>query len=182
MMIGLGTDFWGNSIFVLPENMNNIDAEFIPQYIKLLPVVLSLGGVVSSFLLYTYGKKVLFQLKISNLGRKLYIFLNRKWFFDKIYNISISQFLLNLSHRLIYKTIDKGIVEYLGPRGLNQLVRLISSFLSNFQKSGNFFRLALFIIVGLIVLILIFFVLDSPYINYYFLFIAIIFINLKSKI
>jgi len=29
MLIGLGTNFWGNSLYVLPQNMNMIDAEFI---------------------------------------------------------------------------------------------------------------------------------------------------------
>tara|TARA_B110000967_G_scaffold210072_1_gene270234 strand:- start:1672 stop:2484 length:813 start_codon:yes stop_codon:yes gene_type:complete len=31
MLIGLGTDFWGNSLHVIPKNMNMIDAEFIPH-------------------------------------------------------------------------------------------------------------------------------------------------------
>ena len=47
MIIGLGTDFWGNSIYVTPENMNRIDAEFIPQTFKILPVILSLLGASS---------------------------------------------------------------------------------------------------------------------------------------
>jgi NADH-ubiquinone oxidoreductase chain 5 len=180
LFIGFGSPVWENSIFIHPSNTN--DSEFLSCLIKIYPIILSLLGGLIAYYLYMTKKEIILKLKKSNFGRGFYNFLNRKWFFDKIYNISISQFLLNLSHRLIYKTIDKGIVEYLGPRGLNQLVRLISSFLSNFQKSGNFFRLALFIIVGLIVLILTFFVLGSPYINYYFLFIAIIFINLNSKI
>eukprot|EP00979_Chaetoceros_neogracilis_P018560 scaffold10795_cov2277-Chaetoceros_neogracile.AAC.7 len=37
MIIGLGTDFWGNSLHVLPENMNMIDAEFIEHSYKILP-------------------------------------------------------------------------------------------------------------------------------------------------
>ena len=44
MIIGLGTSFWGNSIFILNENMNLIDAEFIDLKFKNLPVVLSLLG------------------------------------------------------------------------------------------------------------------------------------------
>jgi len=45
MIIGLGTDFWGNSLYVLPENMNMIDAEFIEHIYKVLPVILSLCGL-----------------------------------------------------------------------------------------------------------------------------------------
>ena len=57
MIIGMGTDFWGNSIYILPENMNMIDAEFIDHIFKILPVILSLSGAFSSFLLYTFASK-----------------------------------------------------------------------------------------------------------------------------
>ena len=40
MIIGLGTDFWGNSLYVLPENMNMIDAEFIDHIYKFLSLSL----------------------------------------------------------------------------------------------------------------------------------------------
>jgi hypothetical protein len=43
--------------------MNMIDAEFIPQIYKLLPVCCSLIGASLSFLLYSYGKTYLFNLK-----------------------------------------------------------------------------------------------------------------------
>jgi NADH-ubiquinone oxidoreductase chain 5 len=81
MIIGLGTDFWGNSLYVLPKNMNMIDAEFIDHKFKILPVILSLLGATSSFLLYSFFSKSLFKLKISFLGKKIYNFLNKKWFF-----------------------------------------------------------------------------------------------------
>jgi NADH-ubiquinone oxidoreductase chain 5 len=152
MMIGLGTDFWGNSIFVLPENMNNIDAEFIPQYIKLLPVVLSLGGVVSSFLLYTYGKKVLFQLKISNLGRKLYIFLNRKWFFDKIYNAYLAQPAFKFGYNVSYKVIDRGIFEILGPHGIALSIKKLGTNVKHLQ-TGYIYHYTFVMLIGSTVLL-----------------------------
>jgi NADH-ubiquinone oxidoreductase chain 5 len=74
MVIGLGTDFWGNSLFVLSENMNMFDAEFISHFYKLLPVILSLSGASLSFLLYTFGTTWLFKLKISFIGKKFYNF------------------------------------------------------------------------------------------------------------
>ena len=39
LFIGLGTPFWNNAIYIAPENLVMIDAEFIPTYIKWLPVV-----------------------------------------------------------------------------------------------------------------------------------------------
>ena len=122
MFIGMGTNFWGNALFILPENMNMIDAEFIPQIYKLLPVCCSLIGASLSFLLYSYGKTYLFNLKKTFWGRRIYVFLNKKWFFDKIYNEFIVQPFLHFGYHVSYKIIDRGIIESLGPMGLSNLI------------------------------------------------------------
>jgi hypothetical protein len=49
MMVGLGSDFWGSSIFVLPENVLLLEAEFLETKIKIFPVILSLFGEVLLF-------------------------------------------------------------------------------------------------------------------------------------
>jgi NADH-ubiquinone oxidoreductase chain 5 len=133
MFIGIGTDFWGNSIYVHPENYNRIDSEFIPLFLKLLPVILSFFGVILSFYFYTYNSKFLYKLKISKNGIKLYNFINRKWFFDKIYNEYFSQFFLRFGYSVTYKIIDRGAFEVFGPKGLSTVVSLKSKYLSNLQ-------------------------------------------------
>ena len=122
MIIGLGSDFWGNAIYTLPKQMNMIDAEFIEHRFKVLPVVLSVTGATLSFFLYNFKTNALFQLKISRVGRKLYTFLNRKWFFDKIYNEYIIQPSIIASYNITYKTIDRGIIEILGPSGISKFI------------------------------------------------------------
>jgi uncharacterized protein YybS (DUF2232 family) len=58
--------------------MNRVDSEFITHFYKILPVALSLLGVITSFLLYLIGSTVLVRLKISKLGKKIYNFFNKK--------------------------------------------------------------------------------------------------------
>ena len=58
--------------------MNRIDSGFITHIYKILPAVLSLLGVTSSFLLYSFGSKLLVQLKMSVSGKKIYNFFNKK--------------------------------------------------------------------------------------------------------
>ena len=58
--------------------MNRVDSEFITHIYKILPVILSLVGVLSSFLLYLFGSKLLVQLKMSVSGKKMYSFFNKK--------------------------------------------------------------------------------------------------------
>lgn len=122
MIVGLGTDFWGSSIYVNPKNMNMFDAEFISSFYKLLPVSLSLFGAMFAFFLYSFQNRLLFQIKGSFFGKKIYNFLNKKWFFDKIYNEYISQFFFKISYSGSYKIVDRGIFEILGPNGLSFIV------------------------------------------------------------
>ena len=58
--------------------MNIIDVEFIEHIYKVLPVILSICGVISSFLLYTFGNKILFKFKVCFLEKIIYSFLNKK--------------------------------------------------------------------------------------------------------
>src|ERR1700742_1866585 len=54
--VGVGSDFFGNSLFYHPSHLHIIEAEFsLPLYIKLMPTVLSLLGGSIAIYLYHYG-------------------------------------------------------------------------------------------------------------------------------
>ena len=146
MIIGFGTDFWGNALFVHPKNLSLVDSEFIPIYIKLLPVIFSVIGGSLSYFLYKYNFKSIYTFKISILGRKLYKFLNKKWFFDKIYNEYINQFLLNFSYFITYKIIDRGLIEMIGPYGLSKTVYDNSKILRKYQSGLTFQYILIFVL------------------------------------
>ena len=134
MIVGFGTNFWGNALFVFPENLSLVDSEFICIYNKLLPVLLSFLGGSLSYFLYRYNIIGLYKLKISLLGRQMYTFLNRKWFFDKIYNEFINQKLAKFGYMTTYKSIDRGFIEMLGPYGLSNVVFEKAFSLKNLQN------------------------------------------------
>jgi len=153
MIIGLGSDFWGSAIFILPENMNLIDAEFIDHKYKILPVVLSISGATISFLSYTFLNNLVFQLKISYVGKKIYNFFNKKWFFDKVYNEFIIQNLFRFSYNKSYKLVDRGIIEILGPMGLSKLIVKKAKIL-NLLQSGSLYHYTFNILVFTTILIM----------------------------
>ena len=148
MVVGLGTDFWANAIFVHPKNMNLFDAEFIDHFYKILPVKLSLLGVISAFTLYGFQSKILFKLKSSKMGQKIYNFLNKKWFFDKIYNEQLGQFFFNFGYFVSYKTIDRGVFEMFGPFGLSKIFNKVSFNNAMFQ-SGYVYHYTFIFLVGI---------------------------------
>jgi NADH-ubiquinone oxidoreductase chain 5 len=117
MFIGLGTDFWGNAIYISSTNFTQIEAEFMPQFFKLVPLVTVTTSVVLAYVFYSYYLNLLFWFKITTVGNFFYNFLNRKWFFDKIYGEIFAQNLLILGYDYTYKKIDRGVIEIFGPKG-----------------------------------------------------------------
>jgi len=147
MIIGVGTDFWGNALFTHPNNLTMLEAEFIPHHIKLVPVIFSLTGAISAFILYMSYANSLYELKVSPIGRKLYTFLNRKWFFDKVYNDYVTQNMLSFGYHTSYKLIDRGVFEFLGPLGLSRLVSKRGSGFASLQ-TGFLYHYAFVMLLG----------------------------------
>lgn len=71
---------------------------------------------------YIYAPKILYSLKLTKEGRNLYLFFNRKWFFDKVYNDFVGQSALEKAYNHTYKKIDRGLLEFVGPKGWNLFV------------------------------------------------------------
>ena len=139
MFIGLGTDFWGNSLFTRPSIQPMLEAEWLSTNIKLIPLIFSFSGAFLAFFHYQYSFRFLFNLKTNILGRNLYIFLNRKWFFDKVYNEFITQPLLQISYKQTYQNMDRGLLEFFGPNGISTKLYLFSLNISNISL-GFIFR------------------------------------------
>lgn len=151
MMVGVGSDFFGTAIYTSIISYNIFDAEFIALFYKTLPVHFSLFGVFSAFILYNFQVKLLYSLKTSSLGKKFYNFLNRKWFFDKVYNEYLGQFFFKFSYSVSYKFVDRGIFEIIGPTGLSFSALSVSSSLHRLQ-TGSMYHLTLTILVGITML------------------------------
>jgi NADH-ubiquinone oxidoreductase chain 5 len=147
MLVGVGSQFFGTSVYVNLQNFNVFDAEFIDTFYKTLPVYLSLLGFFSALFLYNFKSTFLFKIKTSRLGQKFYNFLNRKWFFDKIYNEYFSQFFFKFGFSISYKFVDRGIFEMIGPTGLSMAALKIGSSLHNLQ-TGHLYHYTLLILVG----------------------------------
>nr|YP_010394163.1 NADH dehydrogenase subunit 5 [Phytophthora tropicalis]DAZ88171.1 TPA_asm: NADH dehydrogenase subunit 5 [Phytophthora tropicalis] len=152
MFVGLGSNFWNNSIFIDPLNNQMIDAEFLPTFFKLLPVILSFCGLFGAFYLYFFKFKFLYNLKISEYGLYFYNFLNRKWYFDKIYYEFINQYILQIGYNVTYKMIDKGLIEICGPYGLTTIFAFLSQRIVLLQ-TGYIYHYSLLMLIGTIFLI-----------------------------
>jgi NADH-ubiquinone oxidoreductase chain 5 len=173
LFIGLGTNFWNNSIFVHPTHNYTIDAEFLYPFFKLLPVILSFCGLFSALYLYLFQFKFLYDLKTSSYGLVFYNFLNRKWFFDKLYTELVNQHVLNVGYTFTYKMYDKGLFELCGPYGFISFFSFLSQFIIKLQ-TGFIYHYSLIILVSVLLLIMCLFL--SVTFHFFFLIFFIFFL------
>ena len=120
LFVGMASDFFSNALFIKPNNISLIEAEFsLPLIIKLLPALLSLFGASLAIFLYHKSPTFIIDLTDNLLGKILYSFFNGKYFFDIIYNNYVINKGLELGY-IISKFLDRGIIEIVGPYGLSQ--------------------------------------------------------------
>lgn len=134
--VGVGSNFFANSLFTHPNNLTLIEAEFsLNPLIKLLPAIISFLGAFLAVYFYHYGGQPQFLINLTssdlNLGEgvargkvrknlfiKLYGFFNGKYYFDVLYNHLLVSKGLKLGYK-ISKEIDRGAIELIGPYGLS---------------------------------------------------------------
>jgi NADH-ubiquinone oxidoreductase chain 5 len=152
---------------------NQIEAEFLQQFFKLLPLCVVTISTLSAYFFYAYYLDILFWFTSTPYGKLIYNFFNRKWFFDKIYNESLAQHFLVLGYNSTYKTVDRGVIELFGPKGFVYIIQNITSTLSQLQ-TGYLYHYSFLMLTGLCFLMLTvynsFFVLDLRVIFIYVIF------------
>ena len=156
LFVGIGSDFFGNSLFIHPKNISLIEAEFsLPLIIKLLPAILSLLGATLAIFLYNYSSQIIINITETYLGRKIYTFLNGKYFFDIIYNNYFITEGLKLGYN-ISKILDKGVIELIGPYGLSSSLTNTGINISKLD-TGIITTYSLYITLGLLSLLFLIF-------------------------
>jgi len=157
LFIGLGSDFFVDSIFVLYSNLIIIDSEFIPFYIKLIPTFISLFGMFSGVFLIKYFEQLFVKIRFFSLFNKIYNFLIHKWYFDFIYNDLIAKNFLIASYNVCFKLLDKGFVELIGPKGISYIIYEFSINIRK-QQTGFIYQYICVMNLGVILFISILFI------------------------
>lgn len=126
LMVGEGTFYWNNSIFIKLDHYTFFDMHYINAFIKFLPVFFSLLSMYITYLIMNYidiavGVRFnILEFYAQYLYPLFYIvskYSFHEFFFNKIYNwmfLSIFKF----SYWTTNKYLDKGWFEYYGPYGM----------------------------------------------------------------
>jgi NADH-ubiquinone oxidoreductase chain 5 len=156
LFVGMGTDFFNNSLFLHPNHITLIEAEFsLPTLTKLAPTIGTILTGIITIYLYLNTPLFLIEWKISNLGKKLYTFYNGKYLLDIIYNKYFISKSLHTGY-IISKIVDRGTFELIGPYGLSLVSKYGANFFSNID-TGVITSYALYIVLSIITIVLILF-------------------------
>lgn len=121
-LIGWGTPFWGNSIVAAPApgysfGRSRVTRHMIPVWASALPLATVFLGCVYA---YVFVWPLPFCAE-SLWFWKAYLFLQNRWGFDIVWNQQIRMKVLS-GGAVCWASLDKGVLEALGPRGVTQKV------------------------------------------------------------
>lgn len=161
MMIGLGTHFWANSLFVLPKNEILAESEFAaPTIIKLIPILFSTSGAFVAYNVNLVADQFQRAFQPCTFCNRLYCFFNKRWFFDQVLNDFIVRSFLRFGYSVSFSALDKGAIEILGPYGISYTFRRLAKRISQLQ-SGFVYHYAFAMLLGLTLFVTFFCMWDS---------------------
>jgi len=122
IFVGFDSTFYVSANLLTTDNINFlIDSEFLPYFIKLIPVIFSFFGVGLALFIYTNQANSFYQLihyqYYNSFVRQVHFFLMKKWYFDIIYNRYIATNIYALGS-FFYRNGDQGLLEFIGPQGI----------------------------------------------------------------
>jgi len=128
VFISFGAPFFLLSGLNSADGLHNLmDSEFLPFFIKLIPVIFSFFGLFGALYLYSNNTFIYYLTKLQMnmfVIKQLHFFLIKKWYFDILYNRYCATVCYNLGS-FFYTVGDQGLLEFMGPQGIfNQLVRV----------------------------------------------------------
>ena len=148
----IGVDYlnvWAEIIFVNKTLNENYIYENMPIFYKKLHLIIILIGVTISY--FTYFSLEDFIPLIKKRLKIIYNFFKNKWYIDELYNSTIISLAFYLGNGF-WKSVDRDLIDNLGPNGMSKIVGSVSSLVSKMQ-SGYLYHYVLSIIIGLTLLI-----------------------------
>ena len=150
IFIGMGSSFFSdNALFIHPYNEILLDTEFaVPTAFKLMPLLFTISFTVLSVLYTEFFPRSVVSFKLSNMGYNIFGFFNQRLVVELFYNKYVSGLILKLGGQTT-RDMDKGIIEKVGPHGLQKTFSDISQHI-NKLSSGIVTVYALYILIGLL--------------------------------
>jgi len=143
-------EFWGDAIFILPQHEAMEAAHHVPSIIKLMPLIVGVGGVALAFIMYVAIPSL--PGRVAGAFRPLHQLFFNKWYVDELYDAMLVRPAVRLG-RLLWTRGDQRTIDAFGPDGVSGMVGRLSAVSSRLQ-TGYVFHYAFAMLIGVVVLIL----------------------------
>jgi NADH-quinone oxidoreductase subunit L len=148
--VGEGREtFWREAILVLGGNDSIEAGHHAPLWVKLLPLVMGVGGIALAFVMYVLRPN-LPALLVAQI-RPVYLFVHNKWYFDELYDFLF----VRPAHYLgrgLWKSGDGAVIDGVGPDGISAVAVVLARRFSRLQ-SGYVYHYAFAMLIGVVSLI-----------------------------
>ncbi len=142
-------EFWGNSLFILPEHNSLEAAHGVPLWVKYLPLAVGLAGIALAYVFYVLAPSLPGLLAARFKG--VYQFLFNKWYFDELYDVLFVRPAFALGRNL-WKTGDGDLIDGVGPDGMAAATLNLAKRASRLQ-SGYLYHYAFAMLAGVVILV-----------------------------
>ena len=92
-------------------------------------------GLLMAFLIFSVRYKINVIFFFNSFFIKIYTFYNKKYYFDYIFNTFFYKFIFITLVEKMFKTVDKGFLEFFGPLGFIKKVRQSFSFIQKVENA-----------------------------------------------
>ena len=141
--------FWGESVAIEASERAIEAAHHVPAWVKLLPIIVSVGGIALAWLMYIAAPRL--APWAAEKARPVYLFLLNKWYFDELYDRIFVRPAMFLG-RGLWKTGDGAIIDGCGPDGISRVARDMARRVAGLQ-SGYVYHYAFAMLIGVVALV-----------------------------
>ncbi len=141
--------FWGDSLLVLDSHRALENAHYVPLWVKYLPLVVGVGGLGLSYLMYSVAPGL--PAALAGRFKAIHALLLNKWYFDDLYDIVFVRPAFYLGHNL-WKIGDGTLIDGIGPDGVAASTLDMARRVARLQ-TGYLYHYAFAMLSGIVVLV-----------------------------
>ncbi len=142
-------DFWGASLFVLPANDTVALAHHVPLWVKLLPLIAAVSGIILAYWFYAWSQG--WPQRVAKSFAPIYRLFFNKYYFDELYAALFVRPAQALG-LVLWRTGDDAIIDGLGPNGVAATAQAVG-WRASLLQTGYVFHYAFAIVVGVVFLL-----------------------------
>jgi NADH-quinone oxidoreductase subunit L len=138
--------FWGNALFVRPDNDPISNAHHLEFGIKVMPLIAGVVGIALAYYFFMFNRAQVDALKIRFAA--VHAFLSDAWRFNALYDFLFVKPMFKIG-AFFWKRGDEQTIDRFGPNGVALFSKMVAERFS-FLQTGYIYHYAFVMVIGLV--------------------------------